>query len=104
MELLIDTCICFFQGAVKATVNSINKRVNELTHHHANELASLKIHHGRQMMKSEQISLPNSLKSFLISRCYLNSLRQNVENIRNAMEVSAERLWAAGGEVNRRVD
>lgn len=45
-ELALDICIKTFQGALEAATTSLNKPVDDITIHHVNEIADLKISHA----------------------------------------------------------
>lgn len=46
---IVDACIKSFQGALESAVNSLNKRIDELTIRHLNEMTELRYQHTQQM-------------------------------------------------------
>lgn len=54
IELLIDTTIKAFQGALEASITSINRRLDDMSIRHTNELTEMKMCHNQQLLDLEK--------------------------------------------------
>lgn len=52
-EHMLNICIQAYQGALEATTNSMNRRIDELTLRHASDIQELKITHAKDLISLE---------------------------------------------------